>query len=77
MRCFPFTDGVFKGHFGKVYLKRPLLSTIVKLLCLQHVAEVECVGIQRCEVSINMRCLDDNRCTKSCVRSPHIMGVFQ
>ena len=62
--CLPITDGAFKGHFGKVYLKRPPLSTVVKLLCLQHVTEVECVGIQGCEVSISVRCNDD------CILSP-------
>ena len=56
---FPLTCGAFKGHFGKVYLKRPPLSTAVKLLCLQHVTEVECVDVQRCEVSISVRCNDD------------------
>ena len=52
----PFTDGAFKGHFGKVNLTEPPLSTIVKLLCLQHVTEIECQHIQGCEVSINVRC---------------------
>ena len=58
--CLPFTDGALKGHFGNVYLEHPLLSVAVKLLCLQHVQEVECVGIQGCEVSISVRCSDDS-----------------
>ena len=57
--CLPITDGTFKGHFGKVYLRGPPLSTVVKLLCLQHVTEVECVDIQGCEVSTSVRCDDD------------------
>ena len=57
--CLPITDGAFKGHFGKVYLDRPSLSTVVKLLCLQHVTEVACVNIQGCKVSISVRCNDD------------------
>ena len=61
MLCLPFTDGAFKGHFGKVHLERPPLSTVVKLLCLQlHVTEVECVNMPRCEVSISVRCNDDS-----------------
>ena len=52
----PFTDDAFKGHFGKVHLERPPLSTVVKLLCLQHVTEVVCVAIQGCEVSTSMSC---------------------
>ena len=56
--CLPFTDSAFKGNFGKVYLERPPLSTVVKLLCLQHVTEVECSNIQECEVSISVRCND-------------------
>ena len=59
--CLPITDGAFKGHFGKVCLKRPPLSTVVKLLCLQHVTEVECQYIQRCEVSISVSC-NNNSC---------------
>ena len=47
--CLPFTDGALKGHFGKVDLKFPPLSVAVKLLCLQHVREVECEEIQECE----------------------------
>ena len=58
--CLPFTDDTLKGHFGKVYLKFPPLSVAVKLLCLQHVREVECVRIQGCEVSISVRCNDDS-----------------
>ena len=53
--CLPFTDGALKGHFGKVDLCGPPLSTVVKLLCLQHVTEIECVGIQGCEVSFSVR----------------------
>ena len=58
--CLPFTDGALKCHFGKVYLGDPPLSVAVKLLCLQHVREVECFGIQGCEVSISVRCNDDS-----------------
>ena len=58
--CLPFTDGALKGHFGKVYLLGPPLSVAVKLLCLQHVREVECEVIQECEVSISVRCNDDS-----------------
>ena len=57
--CLPVTDGALKGHFGKVDLKFPLLGVVVKLLCLQHVREVECEVIQKCEVSISVRCIDD------------------
>ena len=57
--CLPFTDGALKGHFGKVYLLGPPHSVAVKLLCLQHVREVECFGIQGCEVS-SVRCNDDS-----------------
>ena len=53
--CLPFTDGALKGHFGKVHLEWPPLSTVVKLLCLQHVTEIECVNIQECEVSFSVR----------------------
>ena len=55
--CLPFTDGALKGHFGKVELLFPPLSVAVKLLCLQHVREVECQHIQGCEVS-SVRCND-------------------
>ena len=58
--CLPFTDGALKGHFGKVDLKFPPLSVVVKLLCLQHVREVECEWIQGYEVSITVRCNDDS-----------------
>ena len=58
--CLPFTDGTFKGHFGKVHLEYPPLSVVVKLLSLQHVREVVCLGIQECEVSISVRCNDDS-----------------
>ena len=57
----PFTDGALKGHFGKVHLGIPPLSVAVKVLCLQHVREVECWRIQGCEVSISVRCNDDSR----------------
>ena len=57
--CLPFTDGALKGHFGMVALGSPPLSTVVKLLCLQHVTEIECQLIQGCEVSISVRCNDD------------------
>ena len=50
--CLPFIDSTMKGHFGKVKLDYPPLSVAVKLLCLQHVREVECVVIQRYTVSI-------------------------
>ena len=60
MTCLPFTDGALKGHFGKVYLVRPPLSVVVRLLCLQHVREVDCLGIQGCEVSISVKCNDDS-----------------
>ena len=49
--CLPFTDGTLKGHFGKVHLDHPPLSVAVKLLCLQHVQEVEVKHISDCEVS--------------------------
>ena len=62
--CLPFTDDVLKGHFGKVYLETTPLSTVVKLLCLQHVTEVECSDILRCEVSISVRFTDD-----ACIRT--------
>ena len=52
--CLPFTDGALKGHLGKAHLVWPPLSVAVKLLCLQHVREVECVMIRGCEVSISM-----------------------
>ena len=58
--CLPFTDAALKGHFGKVDLSDPPLSVAVKLLCLQHVREVVCMGIQGCEVSISVRCNDDS-----------------
>ena len=58
--CLPFTDGALKGHFGEVHLEYPPLNVAVKLLCLQHVREVECFGLQRCEVSIGVRCNDDS-----------------
>lgn len=50
--CLPFIDSTMKGHFGKVKLEYPPLSVAVKLLCLQHAREVECVVIQRYTVSI-------------------------
>ena len=58
--CLPFTDSALKGHFGKVDLWYPPLSVAVKVLCLQHVREVVCEGIQGCEVSISVRCNDDS-----------------
>ena len=58
--CLPFTDGALKGHFGKVQLEFSPLSVAVKLLCLQHVRQVECQYIQGCEVSISVRCIDDS-----------------
>ena len=58
--CLPFTDGALKGHFGRVHLISPPLSVAVKLLCLQHVREVECFRIKGCEVSISVRCNDDS-----------------
>ena len=57
--CLPFTDGALKGHFGKVDLTFPPLSVAVKLLCLQHVREVDCTDISDCEVSSSVRCNDD------------------
>ena len=57
--CLPFSDGALKGHFGKVNLGAPSLSVAVKLLCLQHVREVECVDIIGWEVSSSVRCNDD------------------
>ena len=57
----PFTDGALKGHFGRVVLECPPLSVAVKVLCLQHVRDVDCVAIQGCEVSISVRCNDDSR----------------
>ena len=60
MLCSPFTDGALKSHFGKVQLWEPPLSVAVKVLCLQHVREVECQFIQGCEVSISVRCNDDS-----------------
>ena len=62
--CLPITDGAFKGHFGKVHLEMPPLSTVVKILCLQHAMEIECKDIPRCEVSISVRCNDD------CIQAP-------
>ena len=59
MFCLLFTDGALKGRFGMVELVYPPLSTVVKLLCLQHVTEIVCDSIQRCEVSFNVRWNDD------------------
>ena len=53
--CLPFTNGALKGHFGKVYLYAPPLSTVVKLLCLQHVTEIDCGLTHECEVSFSVR----------------------
>ena len=58
--CLPFTDGALKDHFGKVHLRFPPLSVVMKLLCFQHVREVQCEQIQGCEVSIDVRCSDDS-----------------
>ena len=58
--CLPFTDGALKGHFGKVELRHPPLSVVVKVLCFQHVQEVECLDIKGCKVSISVRCNDDS-----------------
>ena len=64
--CLPFTDGALKGHFDKVHLDCSPLSVAVKLLCLQHVREVECEILERevagvrCEVSISVRYNDDS-----------------
>ena len=69
--CLPFTDGALKGHFGKVHLVGPPLSVAVKVLCLQHVREVECVEIQGCKVSISVRCNDD-----SCLASPDLVRSY-
>ena len=60
MLCLPFTDGALKGHFGKVHLFVPPLRTVMKLLCLQHVTEIECWLIQGCEVSLGVRWNDDS-----------------
>ena len=62
--CLPFTDAALKGHFGKVFLYQPPLSVVVKVLCLQHVREVQCQGIQGCKVSIRVKC-NDNSCLAS------------
>ena len=64
--CLSFTDGALNGHFGKVLLQMPPLSVAVKVLCLQHVREVECVEIQGCEVSISVRCNDDSCAVSIC-----------
>ena len=53
--CLRFTDDTLKGHFGKVHLMGPPLGVAVKLLCLQHVREVDCEEIQDCEVSVSVR----------------------
>ena len=58
--CLPSTDGAFKGHFGRVHLESPPFSTVVNLLCLQHVTKIECVGMQGCKVSVSVRCNDDS-----------------
>ena len=57
MLCLPFTDGALKEPFGKVYLEFPPLSTVVKLLCLQHVTDIVCELIQG---SFSVRCNDDS-----------------
>ena len=48
------------GHFGKVHLEHPPLSTVVKLLCLQQVTKINCEAIQGCEVSFSVRCNDNS-----------------
>ena len=53
--CLSFTDGALKGHFGRVDLEWPPLSTVVKLLCLQHVTEIVYEDILECEVSFSVR----------------------
>ena len=58
--CLSFTDSALKGHFGKVHLICPPLSTVVKLLCLQHVTEIDFRSIQGCEVSFSVRWNDDS-----------------
>ena len=63
---FLFTDGAMKEHFGKVYLEAPPLSTVVKLLCLQHVTEIRCEHIQDCKVSFSVRCAG-NSCLKTLI----------
>ena len=60
LMCLPFTDGALQGHFVKVHLWHPPLSVVVKLLCLQHVQEMECEGIQVCDVNISVRRNDDS-----------------
>ena len=69
--CLPFTDGALKGHLVKVYLEPPPLSVAVKLLCLQHVREVECGDIRDCEVSSSVRSSDD-----SCLASLDPVGTY-
>ena len=69
--CLPFTDVALKGHFGKVRLSGPPLIVAVKLLCLQHVREVECEEIKGCEVSISVRCNDD-----SCLASLDSVRIY-
>ena len=65
--CLPFTDGPLKGHFGKVRLIGPSLSTVVKLLCLQHVTEIVCDAILECEVSFSVRWNDDSYLYMVCI----------
>ena len=61
MCCLPFTDGALKGHFGKVELEFPPLSVVVKVLCLQHVQEIECWQVQEeYEDEYSVRCNDDS-----------------
>ena len=65
--CLSFIDGALKGHFGKVYLVGPPLGTVVKLLCLQHVTEIDCAAILECEVSFSVRWNDDSCLYMVCI----------
>ena len=65
--CLPFTDGALKGHFGEVHLELSPLSTVVKLLCLQHVTEIDCMDILECEVSFSVRWNDDSYLYMVCI----------
>ena len=55
-----FTGGALKGHFGLVHLENSPLSTVVKLLCLQHVTVTLCYQIKWCEVNFIVRCYYDS-----------------
>ena len=65
--CLPFTDGALKGHFRSVNLYTPPVSTVVKLLCLQHVTEIGCTPILECEVSFSVRWNDDSYLYMVCI----------